>query len=423
MTPFDAFLECGVVTTDTRDIIPGSVFFALKGANFNGNDFALEALAQGASYVVVDEVMGQDIRIIHVSEVLEALQFCAKSWRSHLNIPVVGLTGSNGKTTNKELMHAVLSTKYKTHATFGNLNNHLGVPLTLLSMSKDTEIAIIEMGANHQQEIALLASISQPTIGYITNYGKAHLEGFGGLEGIIKGKSELYDFAFEHQAKVMVNFDDPLQSEKTKDHNRFGFGHDQGGVTWKSTSIDEFASIKLEIKGKSTSIKSQLSGHFNESNLAAAATIGLYFDVPLKDVKTALETYVPSMNRVEWRKSDYNTVLMDAYNANPTSMSLSIQSFGQWHKTGIMILGDMFELGESSKVEHEGIVREVIHMGMAENCILIGEHFSDCDFEGLKFKTAQHLIEFWQKKGAPKDASILLKGSRGIALERLLPHL
>ena len=219
MTPFAAFLECGMVTTDTRNIIPGSVFFALKGTNFNGNDFALEALTQGARYAVVDETMDQDIRIIQVSDVLEALQSCAKSWRNHLNIPVFGLTGSNGKTTNKELMHAVLSTKYKTHATFGNLNNHVGVPLTILSMSKDTEIAIIEMGANHQLEIALLAGISQPTIGYITNYGKAHMEGFGGLEGIIKGKSELYDFAFEHQTQVMVNFDDSLQSEKTKDQS------------------------------------------------------------------------------------------------------------------------------------------------------------------------------------------------------------
>jgi UDP-N-acetylmuramoyl-tripeptide--D-alanyl-D-alanine ligase len=423
MTPFDAFLECGMVTTDTRNIIPGSVFFALKGTNFNGNDFALEALTQGARYAVVDETMDQDIRIIHVSDVLEALQSCAKSWRNHLNIPVFGLTGSNGKTTNKELMHAVLSTKYKTHATFGNLNNHVGVPLTILSMSKETEVAIIEMGANHQGEIALLAGISQPTIGYITNYGKAHMEGFGGLEGIIKGKSELYDFAFEHQTQVMVNFDDSLQSEKTKDHNRFGFGHSKGGVTWKSTSDNEFASIQLETKGNSTSIKSQLSGHFNESNLAAAAALGLHFDVPLKDIKTALETYVPSMNRVEWRKTEYNAVLMDAYNANPTSMSLSIQNFGKWHTAGLMILGDMYELGKASKVEHEAIVREVISLDMAENCILIGEHFYDCNFKGLKFKTTKHLIDFWQKKGAPRDASILLKGSRGIALERLLPHL
>src|SRR6056300_1868562 len=424
MRVFEAFLSCGSVCTDTRSIVPGSVFFALKGASFNGNTFALQALQAGAAFAVVDEHVGNDERLIKVSDVLTALQQCALDYRRHLNLPTIGLTGSNGKTTTKELFHAVLKTKYKVHATKGNFNNHIGVPLTILSAPKETEILIVEMGANHQKEIGHLASIAEPTLGYITNYGKAHLEGFGGVEGIIKGKSELYDYLrCIPKSKVLLNADDPLQVEKSSGCAAFSFGTRDADFIWMPKSTTEFASICFESEHTIWKISSQLSGSFNEANLAAAAALGTSLGVNAHDIVEALEAYRPAMNRVEWRKTQHNQVLLDAYNANPTSMALSVESFAKWHPEGWMVLGDMFELGTEAAAEHEQMVSLVEASEMTERCILVGQLFSATTWTGLHFESVAALEEYWNEKGAPKDAYILLKGSRGIALERLLPLL
>jgi UDP-N-acetylmuramoyl-tripeptide--D-alanyl-D-alanine ligase len=424
MTPFEAYLQCKAVSTDTRNIVPGSVFFALKGARFNGNEFALQALTEGASYAVVDEPVGEDHRLLQVDDVLTALQDCAKQYRRHLSIPIIGLTGSNGKTTNKELFHAVLSTQFNLHATKGNFNNHIGVPLTLLSTPEATELAVIEMGANHQGEIALLASICEPDLGYITNYGKAHMEGFGGIEGIIKGKSELYDFIRSHKnASVLLNMDDPIQMEKSQGCATITFGQNSGQYQWLPKAEGEFAGLCFEHEHHVHKIKSQLSGSFNETNIAAAVALGLHYGITAANIVKAIESYVPSMNRVEWRETAHNNVLLDAYNANPTSMSLSVESFAKWHPNGYLILGDMFELGTAAEEEHEAMVQLVRESGMSQRCILVGDFFGRTSWQGAHFGTVAELATYWKEKGAPKDAHILLKGSRGIALEQLLPLL
>ena len=424
MRVFEAFLSCGSVSTDTRSITPGSVFFALKGAAFNGNSFALQALQAGASFAVVDEPVGTDSRLIFVDSVLTALQECALQYRRHLNVPTIGLTGSNGKTTTKELFHVVLSKKYKVHSTKGNFNNHIGVPLTILSAPKETELLIVEMGANHQEEIAQLAAIAEPNLGYITNYGKAHLEGFGGVEGIIKGKSELYDFLAQNDDCVaLVNSDDAIQVNKSSALERITFGKSDTQFNYTVEEKDEFACIQFSIGTKSYSIHSKLSGSFNCTNLGAAVALGRYFNVAPLELVVALTNYVPAMNRVEWRKTASNRILLDAYNANPTSMLLSIKNFAKWHPNGWLILGDMFELGAESATEHQDIVALVHEVNMQERCILIGTHFSNTDWQGRKFLTTHHLETYWNKNGAPKDAALLLKGSRGIALELLLPLL
>ena len=424
MKVFEAFLSCGSICTDTRSIVPGSVFFALKGVSFNGNTFALQALEAGAAFAVVDENVGYDERLIKVSDVLTAMQGCALDYRRHLNIPTIGLTGSNGKTTTKELFLAVLKTKYKVHATKGNFNNHIGVPLTILSAPKETEMLIVEMGANHQKEIGQLASIAEPTLGYITNYGKAHLEGFGGVEGIIKGKSELYDYIAQNEEGVaLVNADDAIQLEKSAACRRTTFGKTNAQFTYTVEEKDEFAGIQFSIATASYTIQSNLSGSFNCTNLAAAVALGRYCDVPAPAIVQALTDYLPAMNRVEWRKTASNQVLLDAYNANPTSMSLSIENFAKWHKDGWLVLGDMFELGEESAAEHRAIVKLVQRINMEERCILVGKHFGRTSWRGKQFPTTGDLKTYWKEKGAPKDAAILLKGSRGIALEQLLPLL
>ena len=424
MTPFEAFLQCKAVSTDTRNIAPGSVFFALKGERFNGNEFALQALAEGASYAVVDEPIGEDHRLLRVDDVLTALQDCAKQYRRHLGITIIGLTGSNGKTTNKELFHAVLTTQFKVHATKGNLNNHIGVPLTLLSIPEDAELAIVEMGANHQGEIALLASICEPNLGYITNYGKAHMEGFGGIEGIIKGKSELYDFIrSQTKASVLLNTDDPIQMEKSQGCLTITFGQYIGRYQWQSKSEGEFAGLCFAYENRVHKIDSQLSGSFNETNIAAAVALGLHYGISATNIVKAINSYVPSMNRVEWRQTAHNKVLLDAYNANPTSMTLSLESFAKWHPEGYLILGDMFELGTATQEEHEAIIGLIRDLGVSSRCILVGKYFGQTSWGGAHFSTAAELATYWNEKGAPKDAHILLKGSRGIALEQLLPLL
>ena len=335
MDLLQAFLKQGSVSTDTRSIAPGSIFFALKGDHFNGNHYAQKALDAGASYVVLDEeVIGLNTNLFFkVDDVLATMQNLARAYRNTFKGKVIGLTGSNGKTTCKELFRDVLKTTYSTHATVGNLNNHIGVPLTILATPANTEMVIIEMGANHQKEIELLSSISMPDIGYITNFGKAHLEGFGGVEGVIKGKSELYDNLRSRNKKVLVNCVDKKQLEKSDGINRITFGNCEDADIFIKDLKNEMAAARFD----GEQIQSLLTGDFHFTNIAAAIALGKELKVDDAKIKSAIESYQPQMNRSEWRKTKRNEVLLDAYNANPDSMEAVINTFTQLQKTKQMV--------------------------------------------------------------------------------------
>ncbi len=412
------FLQHPKVCTDTRKIAPNCLFFALKGPNFNGNAFAQDALDKGAAYAIIDEKEFEvSDKHLLVSDVLKTLQELSTHHRKHSNAKIISLTGSNGKTTTKELIFAVLSKKYKTIATQGNLNNHIGVPLTLLSIEEDTEIAVVEMGANHQKEIAFLSAMAQPDFGYITNFGKAHLEGFGGVEGVIKGKSELYDHLIAHDKHVFLNADDPIQIQKLASYvKKMGYSStktDYYNITLKESN----PYVILEVEGME--ISTQLIGAYNFTNCCAAIIMGKYFNVPLQDVKTALESYFPENNRSQIMEKNGVQIILDAYNANPTSMAMALQNFKRMKTAdSFLILGDMFELGEASAEEHQVIADLIKDLGF-ENVALVGEHFYKSQtsfqqfqgFEDLKKHLESHPI----KKG-----NLLIKGSRGMALERVL---
>ena len=400
-----------LVDTDTRTIRKNTIFFALKGDNFNGNAFAAEALKQGASYAIVDEEKyNNHSNIILVDDVLETLQELAKHHRKTLNIPIIGLTGSNGKTTTKELINAVLSTTYKTSATKGNLNNHIGVPLTLLSMTPKTEIGIVEMGANHKKEIAFLCTICDPDFGYITNFGKAHLEGFGGIEGVIEAKSELYTYLKEHNKTAFINPQDLLQVEKTKDIESIPFLENL-----QFMEVNPFAKLALN----SNEIQSNLIGKYNYTNIAVACTIGDHFNVSNQDIKAGIENYIPENNRSQIIKKTTNTIILDAYNANPTSMKAALENFEEIiAKSKTVILGDMFELGKTSLEEHQSIVDFVENLHF-EHCFFVGENFYQTKKKNSLFKTFEDLLSHL-KNNPLKHQSILIKGSRGMRLERLL---
>ena len=410
-----AFLKFKSVNTDTRSIKKDQIFFALKGDNFNGNKYALHALEAGASLVVVDELTENlsEGKFLMVENVLQALQDLAKDYRKYLRGTVIGLTGSNGKTTCKELFRDVLKTTYTTHATSGNLNNHIGVPLTLLSTPADTEMVIIEMGANHQKEIELLCKIAQPDLGYITNFGKAHLEGFGGIEGVIKGKSELYDYLRTHKKEALICADDKLQVEKSDGIKRFLFGK-TGDFVIKDLQTD-FASAEIN----RTIIHSNLTGSFHFTNIAAAIALGLHFNVDLENIKHAIETYKPQMNRSEWRKTDANEILLDAYNANPDSMNAAIKTFASLNKPNKwFILGDMFELGKFGAEEHQKTA-DYLEECQVENAILIGSNFNRTEHSYSSFNSTAEAREFIRDQNIV-NGTILLKGSRGMKLETLL---
>lgn len=415
---YTTFLECRLISTDTRKIEEGCIFFALKGENFNGNRFALDALKKGAAYVVVDEERSElpKDKSFLVPDVLSALQELARMHRRQLKCVVVGLTGSNGKTTCKELFRDVLAKKYNTHATKGNLNNHIGVPLTILGIAEDIDVAVIEMGANHQKEIAFLSSVSQPDWGYITNYGKAHLEGFGGVEGVIKGKSELYDYLRANEKKALVNGNDALQMEKSKGLDRIVFGRSlDADITIKPVN-GNFAGVELN----GVQIQSRLTGDFQYSNLAAAAAMGLIFNIPVQQIKEAIEAYEPKMNRSEWRKTEKNEVLLDAYNANPDSTAAAIDAFANLRKTNPWyVLGDMFELGEYATEEHQKIVAQLQGVN-ATNVLLVGAHYLQAAGDIFPVVATTQEAQKWLAERKLENCSVLLKGSRGMALERLL---
>ena len=409
---YNLYRQHFLVDTDTRNIRENTLFFALKGDNFNGNSFAEEALKLGASFAIVDEKVYQtNENVILVNNVLETLQQLANYHRRQLKIPIIGLTGSNGKTTTKELIHVVLNKKYNTRATKGNLNNHIGVPLTLLSMTDKTELGVVEMGANHQKEIAFLCTISEPNLGYITNFGKAHLEGFGGIEGVIKGKSELYTFLKENNKTAFVNPDDEIQVKKTQEINTINFKVD----ALEFLEADPF--VKLSYNDKI--IQSNLVGAYNYSNIAAAITIGTYLKVSDIDIKEALESYVPKNNRSQIIETKNNEIILDAYNANPSSMKVALENFESiTTTTKVVILGDMFELGDDSLQEHQAIVDLTISLNF-DSVYFVGENFNRIKTGKHQFKTYEN-FEDYIKKNPLENKSILIKGSRGMRLERIL---
>jgi UDP-N-acetylmuramoyl-tripeptide--D-alanyl-D-alanine ligase len=409
---YELYTKHYLVDTDTRTIRKNTLFFALKGANFNGNKFANDALKNGADYAIIDEKEFQvNDKTILVANVLDTLQKLANYHRRQLKTPIIALTGSNGKTTTKELINCILSKKYNTTATTGNLNNQIGVPLTLLAMTPQTEIGIVEMGANHQKEIEFLCAIAQPDFGYITNFGKAHLAGFGGIEGVIKGKSELYAFLKENKKTVFINNDDKIQVEKTKH------------IKSVCLNLEDLQFIELnpfvKLHYKNTIINSNLIGKYNYTNIAAAITIGEYFKVSGPKIKEALEKYIPKNNRSQIIETINNKIILDAYNANPSSMIVALENFASI-KAGskVVILGDMFELGKDSLTEHQAIIDLTTSFNFDKK-LFVGENFNLGKTNELQFKSYQDLEEYL-KKNPLKNQSILIKGSRGMALERIL---
>jgi UDP-N-acetylmuramoyl-tripeptide--D-alanyl-D-alanine ligase len=417
---YQLFLESTGIATDTRSIRTNQIFFALKGENFNGNTFAWQAIKKGAAYAIIDEEeYTQGEGYIVVRDVLKTLQDLATHHRKTLGLPILAITGSNGKTTSKELIYAVLRKKFNTLATTGNLNNHIGVPLTLLSLKPDTEFGIIEMGANHPGEIKMLCEIALPDYGYITNFGKAHLEGFGSLKGVIKAKSELYDHLKAREKHIFLNIDDKVQRENLSYPHRFSFGeHRDADVKVEYISTGETAAIvhNGEI------YQSSLTGSYNAINIAAAVCIGTFFKVQQENIKKAIQDYSSQNNRSQIVKVGTNTLLMDAYNANPTSMKAALESFHQSPAPQkAVILGDMFELGKDAAMEHQEIV-DFLETSTFKQIFLTGENFytTKSTIEDIrKFRSFEDLKN--ALKNIPlRNNYILVKGSRGMALERVI---
>jgi UDP-N-acetylmuramoyl-tripeptide--D-alanyl-D-alanine ligase len=407
------FTESYLVDTDTRKIRKGSLFFALKGDSFNGNKFALDALKNGSKYAIIDEEKyNTHPNTILVSNVLEALQKLANFHRKQLSIPIIALTGSNGKTTTKELINAVLSKKYKTTATVGNLNNHIGVPLTLLSITPNTEIGIIEMGANHLKEIEFLCNIALPDFGYITNFGKAHLEGFGSVQGVINAKSELYNHLRLKNGTAFINSDDNIQLKQA-----FGIN----SVQFNSSTIQFIeANPFVKVEFKNTLINSKLIGKYNFYNIAAAICIGNHFSVNSSLLKEGIENYTPTNNRSQIIEKDTNKIILDAYNANPSSMTAALENFNQLKASDkVIILGDMFELGKDSLSEHQKIA-ELGDSFNFKQMILIGKAFSTTSVKNAFIYDSFESFKSSTKKLNITNSTILIKGSRGMALERIL---
>lgn len=411
------FLNSNGICTDTRSLVTGQLYFALKGENFNGNTFAQQALDQGAAIAIIDENDFQAERTALVDDVLATLQQLATYHRNYLNVPIIGLTGSNGKTTTKELINAVLSQHFETTATAGNLNNHIGVPLTLLSMDADTEIGIVEMGANHQGEIKMLSAIAQPNYGYITNFGKAHLEGFGGIEGVIKGKSELYDYLRNTQGTVFINDNDQIQLEKSKDITNITFGSDRSDIPM----VLKNATPTLTVACGSTIFDSHLIGAYNFSNIAAAIAIGTHFKIAPEQIKSGIDNYIPENNRSQIIKRDTYQVILDAYNANPTSMKAALENLNL-HRNGptIAFIGNMFEVGSTAKEEHQDILNLAASLGI-DQVYAIGPDFGDSVAQkNQEVYEEYHAFAKAYSLAIPKGATILIKGSRGMKMERVL---
>jgi len=404
------------ICIDSRKINEGCLFFALKGETFDGNQFASVALLSGAAYAIIDDPeKNKSDKCILVTSVLECLQELASYHRKHLNIPVLAITGSNGKTTTKELCRDVLQKKFNTKATFGNLNNHIGVPLTILGTTSAVEFLIVEMGANHQGEIDFLCKIANPTYVFITNIGKAHLEGFGGVEGIKIGKTEMYRYAAKNNGKIFLNLDDEILTTMAPPGSTI--------IGYSSSDLVKIIEVQpfLTFSYSEIIVHTKLYGSYNQPNIAFSIAAGNYFGVETKDIVMALEAYEPENNRSQITQVGTNTIIKDAYNANPSSMKLSIDSFYKMHGSNkVLVLGDMLELGEFAEFEHRQIIDLTKTLGF-QNSIFVGENFMKVKdmFHGKYFKHIDEAREYFKNKNFTQ-ALILLKGSRGISVEKII---
>jgi len=418
---YELFNKYKSVSIDTRSIKPNDIFFAIKGPNFDGNNFAIQAIKNGASYVISDNpaISKKSDKIIYVDNSIKALQKLANYHRRKLNTKIIAITGSNGKTTSKELILNVLKTKYKTTATKGNLNNHLGVPLSLLEINENTEFSIIEMGANHINEISQLCKIAEPNFGYITNFGNAHLEGFGSIEGVIKGKSELYNYLINNKSLIFNNSENIKQNSLINNYKNtysFGINSESNCIINKSDSENS-----LNVSYQNKIIKSTIYGDYNFENICIAIAIGEYFEVDFKNIKQGIESYLPDNNRSQISIKNNNTIILDAYNANPTSMSLALESFKKTnYKNKMIIVGDMFELGKDSNHYHQEIINRLEKIN---DCIIyiVGEYFCNTKHSDKikSFSTTKELINNLSKTNV-SNYSILIKGSRGMQLEKII---
>lgn len=423
---YKTFIKNPYISTDTRNIEKGDIFFALKGDKFDGNKYVKEALKSGASVVITDDIKNKNIEnCIYVDDSLLFLQELAKYHRKKLGLKIISITGTNGKTTTKELIHQVLKQKYKVGATKGNFNNHIGVPLTLLSFDENTEIGIVEMGANHPKEIEFLCNIASPNYGIITNIGKAHLEGFGSFEGLINTKKELYYAINKTKGKIFINNDNSILTSLIENQQTITYGS-KGDLFCKGKFISANPFVKFSIEN--TIINSQLIGSYNFENLLAASCVGKYFNIEIEKIKEALESYIPTNNRSQVIKKGSCNIILDAYNANPTSMSLAIDNFKNIAATKkVIILGDMFELGEYAEKEHNTIIKKLSTFVIQNSIIkiyLAGEYFN-------KLNTNKNIISFNTTQELNNNISkikftntwFLIKGSRGMKLESTLENI
>lgn len=418
---YQLYLQSLSVQTDTRKLKAGDIFFALKGEHFNGNLFAKEALDKGAIAIVVDEETGiDDPRIFHVQDALAALQQLAKYHRLQFRIPFLAITGSNGKTTTKELIHAVLSSYYQTSTTEGNLNNHIGIPLTLLKVPAHADIAVIEMGANHQREIASYCMYTLPTHGLINNVGKAHLEGFGGIEGVKKGKGELYDFIRESGGVIFMNHDfDYLRDMSRGIEHTITYGTQDAQTTGVIVNSDPFLSVEITSDPEIGHIQTHLVGDYNLPNVLAAVAVGLYFKVPASHIKTAIENYIPSNSRSQMLEKESNHIILDAYNANPSSMKLAIENFAKLNAAQkVVMLGAMAELGAESLEEHKTIVEQLKQHPWAQ-VVLVGGDFLKIPHPFLSFENSEMAKDWFDQQGFT-HTHVLIKGSRSMKMEKIV---
>ena len=422
---YDLFKQHPVICTDTRKITSGCLFFALKGENFDANQFAESAIGAGAAYAIIDnELYQKDDRFLLVEDVLKALQDLATFHRSQLNIPFIGITGTNGKTTTKELVNSVLSQHYRTYATQGNLNNHIGVPLTVLSITSDIEVAIIEMGANHQKEIGFLCQIAQPGYGLITNVGKAHLEGFGGFEGVKIAKGELYQYLSKTNGTVFINHDNSHLLEMSAEHGvKKAVYYGTGGNNFLTGHLINQSPLQVRWnKGQEmeSEVTAHLTGTYNFENILAAITLGSFFNLSVDEINAGISSYVPTNNRSQIKKTLSNTVICDYYNANPSSMAMALENLiGTSAENKGFILGDMFELGQESESEHRQVLEKASKLKSARKIYVGKEFYAVKNNDGEFYETVTQAQEAIKAKPFG-NATILVKGSRGMKLETLM---
>lgn len=421
----DYFKDSTGVVTDSRKLIQDCLFIALRGENFDGNQFAESAIEKGAKYALVDrpEIARKNERLILVEDTLQSLQELAKYHRKKIKAKIIGLTGSNGKTTTKELINSVLSKKFNTKTTLGNFNNHIGVPLTLLEFDEDTEIGIVEMGANHQKEIDFLCQLAQPELGLITNFGQAHLQGFGGIEGVITGKSEIYEYLSQTGGTIILNIDDPLQRKWMSYDPHYTFGEHTDANCRLEYLKRKYKPLALNLEDQT--IESQLYGEYNFSNMGAAVALGKFFGLSLEQIRSGISSYQSTNNRSQSIEKDNNKIILDAYNANPSSMKASISSFiNNKRNKGVVILGDMFELGRFTQQAHQQII-EQLESTEIERILLVGKYFFKTQSSDPRLSRFESLEEIknYLSQNPIENSDILIKGSRGMTMESVVDYL